>query len=140
MRNQAKPGPLFAMSLFLLATSAHAQDPFLGSQEFTQRCAVCHGDTGAGDGLVGELFAQRPKDLRILAKENGGVFPFAAVYESIDGRRDIAAHGNSEMPIWGEYLMAESLERRGVTETDAQMVVQARIIALVQYIQSIQVP
>lgn len=123
-----------------LGGGALAQDAFMGQQEFAQRCAVCHGETGAGDGLVGELFAQRPKDLRILARENGGEFPFSAVYESIDGRRDIAAHGNSEMPIWGDYLEAETLELRNVSEADARMVVEARIRAMVQYIQSIQAP
>jgi len=39
--------------------SANAQDAFLGKSEFVQRCAVCHGEEGAGDGMVGELFATR---------------------------------------------------------------------------------
>ena len=39
-------------------------------------------------------------DLTMLAKRNDGVFPIAAVNEIIDGRTLIAAHGNSEMPIW----------------------------------------
>lgn len=123
-----------------IGTSATAQDAFLGKQEFIDRCSVCHGETGGGDGLVGELFAQRPKNLRLLAKENDGVFPFASVYESIDGRRDITAHGRTEMPIWGNYLTAEALEGRGIDPDDARLVVEARILALVQYIQSIQVP
>ncbi len=124
----------------LMALPAVAQDSFLGQQEFVERCSVCHGAEGKGDGIVGELFAQKPKNLRVLASENSGVFPFAAVYESIDGQRDVAAHGgDSQMPVWGDYLIAEALERRNIDPKDAQLIVEARILALVQYIQSLQV-
>jgi len=120
--------------------SANAQDAFLGKSEFVQRCAVCHGEEGAGDGMVGELFATRPRDLRVIARGNGGTFPLDAVYESIDGQRDVAAHGWREMPIWGDYLNAEALENRNISAADAAMVVEARIVALALYIQSIQIP
>lgn len=63
---------------------------------FVEKCAVCHGATGAGDGMVGLLFAQKPKDLQLLAKENKGEFPDARVYGSVEGSLDIAADGNSE--------------------------------------------
>ncbi len=92
--------------VLLIGYAAHAQEAVLGKNEFEARCSVCHGVTGAGDGLVGELFAQKPKNLRVLAKENGGIFPFDEVRAAIDGRRRVIAHGSSEMPIWGDYLMA----------------------------------
>ncbi|MFY0692714.1 MAG: cytochrome c [Paracoccaceae bacterium] len=130
----------FTVAALGIATSAMAQDAFLGKPEYDQRCAVCHGAEGAGDGAVGALFAQAPRDLRTLAAQNGGVFPFADVYQAIEGRREIAAHGGSEMPIWGDYLLAEALERRNVSPYDAQLVVEARIIALTQYISSLQTP
>ena len=123
-----------------MATSAMAQDPFLGKAEYDQRCAVCHGAEGAGDGEVGILFAQAPRDLRTLSSENGGVFPFSDVYQAIEGQRAISAHGLTEMPIWGDYLLAEALERRNVSPYDAQIVVEARIIALTQYISTLQTP
>jgi hypothetical protein len=37
----------------------------------------------------------------VLSKNNNGVFPLNAVYEVIDGRKSIKAHGTREMPIWG---------------------------------------
>ncbi|MDU8911256.1 c-type cytochrome [Aestuariicoccus sp. MJ-SS9] len=120
-------------------TAAKAQDPFLGKQEFLQRCAVCHGAEGAGDGPVGELFAIKPRDLRTLARENGGTYPFARIYATIDGRDRIPGHGGPEMPIWGDFLEAEALvEDRGISPEDAQMIASARIIALTQYIGSLQ--
>ncbi|NNK79728.1 MAG: hypothetical protein HKP40_13570 [Litoreibacter sp.] len=138
MRTALKLGA--AVAVVSMATGAMAQDAFLGKPEYDQRCAVCHGAEGAGDGAVGVLFAQSPKDLRTLASDNGGVFPFADVYQAIEGGREIAAHGRTEMPIWGDYLLAEALERRNVSPYDAQLVVEARIIALTQYISSLQTP
>lgn len=132
---------LFAASIVLGlgASQAMSQDSRLGEEEFQQRCAVCHGAEGAGDGMVGELFATRPKDLRVLSRENGGAFPFDRVASSIDGRMEIAGHGATEMPVWGDFLMTEALEARSINEKDARTVVDARIIALANYIQSLQV-
>jgi mono/diheme cytochrome c family protein len=126
-------------SLLLASTgSVGAQDVSFGKAEFVERCAVCHGEEGSGDGLVGELFRQKPKNLQIIAKENGGVFPFDVVIASIDGRRDIAGHGDSNMPVWGDYLMAESLESRNINPKDAATVTHARILAISFYLESIQ--
>lgn len=124
--------------LLLSAPVAQAQDPFLGKQEFLQRCAVCHGAEGAGDGPVGVLFAIMPKDLRKLARGNGGTYPFDTVLATIDGRDRIPGHGGPAMPVWGDFLEAEALEERGLGPEDAKMVAQARILALTQYIESIQ--
>lgn len=124
----------------LWALPAVAQDVVLGKAEFEERCSVCHGITGKGDGIVGELFAQKPRNLTTLAKENGGVFPFEAVYQAIDGRREIRGHGTTRMPVWGEYLMVEALEDRFIDKKDAYLVVQGRILALVYYLQSVQSP
>jgi mono/diheme cytochrome c family protein len=122
----------------LTAIGANAET-MMGETLFGERCAVCHGASGAGDGLVGELFAHRPKDLRILARENGGSFPFGQVMQAIDGRTSISAHGGSEMPIWGDALMEEALIYRGINPKDARMVTDARVHALTVYIQSLQV-
>jgi mono/diheme cytochrome c family protein len=114
--------------VLLIGYAAHAQEAVLGKNEFEARCSVCHGVTGAG----------KPKNLRVLAKENGGIFPFDEVRAAIDGRRRVIAHGSSEMPIWGDYLMAEALEGRFIRPNDARLVVEARISALTQYIHSLQ--
>lgn len=129
---------IVAAGVLSIGYAAHAQEAVLGKNEFEARCSVCHGVTGTGDGAVGELFAIKPKNLRVLAKENGGIFPFDEVRAAIDGRRRVIAHGSSEMPIWGDYLMAEALEGRFIRPNDARLVVEARISALTQYIHSLQ--
>ncbi|MGB8814900.1 MAG: cytochrome c [Paracoccaceae bacterium] len=125
------------LSVCAIGSAILAQDVPLGATEFEARCAVCHGKTGAGDGIVGELFDRKPKNLTLLAKENGGVFPFDAVYQSIDGRREIAGHGGSKMPIWGDYFMAESL-KNDFGDDNAYLLVQGRVLSLVYFLQSIQ--
>lgn len=121
-----------------VAAPVVAQDTGYGEALFQENCAVCHGAMGAGDGPVAELFAQRPKNLKMLAKENNGAFPFSEVYQSINGRRDITAHGNTEMPIWGDLFMEEALPSTFHPGVTAEDIVQGRILGLVYYLQSVQ--
>ena len=124
--------------LTLLATPLLAQDQTFGEMAFQDRCSVCHGESGAGDGAVGELFSQRPGNLQRLAAENGGDFPWERVIASIDGSTGIAAHGSSEMPIWGEYLMVEALQERDIDPAQAREMVDGRILSLAFYISTLQ--
>lgn len=128
-----------AAVLVLAAGISHAQDADLGRQIFEERCAVCHGAGGAGDGMVGELFAAKPKDLKLLGRENGGVYPFDDVYRAIDGRMSIAAHGNSEMPVWGRYFMEEAIDNPAINDKNARYITEGRVLALVYYLQTLQV-
>jgi hypothetical protein len=57
---------------------------------------------GQGDGRLARSLNIAPADLTRIAKANGGEFPFAKVAEIIDGRAIVAAHGQREMPVWGE--------------------------------------
>ncbi|MGC9368304.1 MAG: c-type cytochrome [Paracoccaceae bacterium] len=120
------------------AAPALAQDAGPGAEIYAERCAVCHGEGGQGDGLVGELFAKKPSDLTLLAKNNNGAFPFSEVYQAIDGRREITGHGRSEMPIWGEFFMDSAISDPRINEKDARMLTQARILSVVYFLQSIQ--
>lgn len=122
----------------LAALPLQAQQIEIGRDSYARRCAVCHGPDGAGDGLAAELFAQKPANLRTLAERNNGAFPFSQVYQSIDGRRGIAAHGTSEMPIWGDIFAVEALPKTVHPGVTAQEIIQGRILALVYYIQTIQ--
>lgn len=47
-------------------------------------------------------------DLTALAKNNNGVFPFDRVYQIIDGRREVLAHGPRDMPVWGRNFNMQS--------------------------------
>lgn len=122
----------------LTAVPASAQEIAIGRDSFGRSCAACHGPDGAGDGPVGALLAQPPANLRKLAERNNGAFPFSQVYQSIDGRRNITAHGQSDMPIWGDIFAVEALPKTVHPGVSADEIVQGRILALVYYIQSIQ--
>lgn len=125
-------------SFLLGASPALAQQEMTGKLIFQDHCAVCHGESGAGDGLVAELFDKKPKNLTLLAKENNGDFPFDRVYQSIDGRLELRAHGFSRMPIWGDFFLEEALTDRGHHPMDARTMAAGRILAVVYYLQTLQ--
>ena len=79
-----------------------------------------------------------PPDLTVLAKNNGGVFPFSNVYEIIDGRKVIAAHGTREMPAWGRIrpkLLYPS-DKFIDPSYDPEFIVRTRILAVIDYLKS----
>jgi mono/diheme cytochrome c family protein len=68
-----------------------------GKAEYQSSCAPCHGKDGKGNGPVSAQLKVLPPDLTVLAKKNNGVFPFNSVYEIIDGRKAVIAHGSRDM-------------------------------------------
>jgi cytochrome c len=56
---------LVACSVASIATSAFAADAAKGSALYAQRCAMCHGEKGAGDGALAATFpeGQKPRNL-----------------------------------------------------------------------------
>jgi mono/diheme cytochrome c family protein len=99
-----------------------------GARLFQEHCAACHGAGGTG-GAPGGLRRQ-PPDLTLFTARNGGVFPSERVGRIIDGR-DVASHGDREMPVWGFAFRAT---RDGLTQEQ----VAARIAAIVAYLEAIQ--
>lgn len=122
------------------ATGAVAQDITIGAREFANSCAQCHGIDGRGDGyLAGFLNAEAP-DLTMVQKNNGGVFPVSAVYAIIEGSAPAGVHGDSDMPAWGDRYSADANTQLGMefTAADRDAFVRARILALIEYVASIQ--
>src|ERR1700690_1600210 len=111
-----------------------AQDTDLGMSLYRLGCAVCHGIDGKGNGPLSEQLKVAPADLTVLAKKNNGVFPVSSVYETIDGRKMIAAHGTREMPIWGAYNRDELLD----PYYDPEAMVRTRILPITNYLKRIQ--
>jgi hypothetical protein len=112
-----------------------------GRQEFLRSCASCHGISGKGDGPVAKSLRTPPPDLTKLSEANDGVFPISRVYEVIDGRIERLVHGSRDMPVWGERYMEGIISRdtRGWTSKElAEASVRARILALVEYISTLQ--
>jgi mono/diheme cytochrome c family protein len=113
-----------------------AEDPHLGLTEYELSCMPCHGIDGRGDGLRAKSLKTAPADLTKIAKSNGGVFPAKKVTEIIDGRATVAAHGQREMPVWGDRyrVRVDASERTAMIERRAD----TQIAALVQYLRTIQ--
>ena len=103
----------------------------VGRDNFISYCSPCHGRDGTGNGPVAGALKTRPADLTRLAVRAGGTFPSAGVEAFVtNGGAAIAAHGSSEMPVWGPTFMAlERSDRR----------VKIRIANVVAYIGSLQV-
>jgi hypothetical protein len=130
-------GPVLALVILIgISLQARADDPHLGIIEYEISCMPCHGINGRGDGRLARSLKTAPADLTQIAKSNGGEFPFAKVAEVIDGRAIVAAHGQREMPVWGDrYRRAvEANEPAAAIERRAQ----AQMGALVRYIREIQ--
>jgi hypothetical protein len=79
-------------------------------------------------------------DLTTLSKKNGGVFPFARVFETIEGTHELKAHGTREMPIWGrEYRSSKYYDDYlHDPESDRSYFARSRILALTEYIYRLQ--
>lgn len=133
----AAAGSSLIWLLWAGAPQARAQESEViagGEIEYQMHCAVCHGRDGKGDGIMVKYLTLQPSDLTRLSVKNRGEFPFWRVYSTIDGREEIAAHGNRSMPIWGSRFQAET-EGGGVA---ARAAIAGRILGLVFYIRAIQ--
>jgi cytochrome c553 len=84
--------------------AAEIQD---GKLLYMQYCSACHGEQGHGNGPVSRYIAVKIPDLTLLKKTNRGVYPSDQVLSAIDGRRDVRAHGDRQMPVWGEVFTIE---------------------------------
>jgi len=128
------------LSLATVQVFAQERGASLGQLEYESSCAVCHGADGGGGGPYTELLTVSVPDLRILQKNNKGVFPFERVYEVIDGRAEVRAHGPRDMPIWGDRYNKDAVELRTMGEYAGygEGYVRARILALISHISTLQ--
>jgi mono/diheme cytochrome c family protein len=72
-----------------------------GKKTFVNYCASCHGVNGKGNGPTALTLTPAPTDLTTLAKTNEGKYPAGFVSAVLKFGRSPAAHGSSEMPVWG---------------------------------------
>jgi|SRR5262249_51451447 len=117
----------FALAGFAQTRAPSAEE---GRQLFLTYCASCHGNSARGDGPAASAMRVPPANLTELAKRNGAVFPTERTRRIIDGR-EVGAHGNPNMPVWGDAFR----RREGLDEA----AVKARIDAIVRYLESVQV-
>mgnify|MGYP000267044650 CR=1 FL=1 len=101
------------------------------------RCAACHGRDGKGNGPIADLLRKSPPDLTLLSRSNGGIFPMSRVYDSIIGD-DVKAHGSRDMPVWGQVYRLRAGEHYSDTYYDPEAYVRIRVLAVVEYINRLQ--
>jgi mono/diheme cytochrome c family protein len=135
-------GKLWLLTIILIAGTASAgsaQDQDVGQVNFRMSCASCHGPDGKGNGPVSGQLKVPPSDLTVLAKKNNGVFPVSRVYEIIDGRQEVMAHGTRDMPIWGfQYALEQPFQGYPAASLDPEAIVRARILAIIDYLSRLQ--
>lgn len=96
-------------------------------------CASCHGPNADGHGPVARVLNTPPADLRKLGKRYGTPLQEAKVAAFIDGRAAVAAHGDREMPVWGERF--NDIASEGAARERA---IRDRIEKIILYLDSIQ--
>jgi mono/diheme cytochrome c family protein len=120
----------------MIFDTASAQDLGDAKSEYMNSCAVCHGPDGKGDGPLGDELMQRPSDLTRISRRNGGEFPYWRVYAVIDGRVMVPAHGERDMPVWGNQFLPADVKRYGPNA--GEIVTEERIHELAGYVQTLQ--
>ena len=128
-------------ALGLMAVAFAADKADLGKQEYDANCAICHGAAGKGDGPYADMLNTRVPALTTLAKANGGVFPFARVYEIIEGKQVPKAHGQRDMMIWGDDYVTRAAGLKddyGSPLYDPAVRARSRILALTEYVYRLQ--
>jgi len=120
--------------LFTTPLGVFAQED-AGKNEFMISCAVCHGESGKGEGPFARLMNISVPNLTTLASQNEGTFPYLKVFMTVDGRTQIEGHG-APMPVWGERFSTASKDQYGPYGTE--LMIRARIAVLVDYLESIQ--
>lgn len=107
--------------------------PASGEKMYATYCAVCHGANGTGNGPAAAALKTPPTDLTALSRKNGGAFPADHIYSILKFGQKEAAHGSSEMPIWGDLML--TLDRNS---PDSNVVLHERIVNLTSYLKQIQ--
>lgn len=118
----------------LVATAARATD-HPGQAPFEQYCASCHGQAADGQGPMAEQLKKKPEDLRKLHQVFGSPLAKPRLREVIDGRDMPRAHGTSDMPVWGEKLLASVPP----TPDGKEFFKRGTIFVIIDYLETLQV-
>ena len=121
-----------------VGSSFSAERMDIGHREYRDNCLNCHGEVGDGNGPYAQLLNKRASDLTQLSKDNNGVFPFARIYEVIDGRQVLKGHGERDMPIWGSVYRLKAGEYYFDMDFNPEHFVRGRILALIEYVSRLQ--
>jgi len=121
------------LGLTVARTISPAAESDQGRSYFLRYCGACHGIEGKGDGPVSRSLKVKPADLTQLQNRNNGAFPVEKVTASIEGKSRISAHGESQMPVWGEIF-----EKQASGQKDPAGASAAKVKVIVDYLSTIQ--
>lgn len=126
---------LLILMACVTALPASSEEFSQGEDIYLENCAACHGVALGGQGGMASVMTIKPKDLTVLAQENGGVFPLFQVIQRIDGRDPLVSHG-SPMPVYGDFFEGEDVMIK--TDAGQPIATSAPVVALVDYLKSKQ--
>jgi mono/diheme cytochrome c family protein len=142
MRRRTQAAWLHSMAVIAAAAFTFVAGPANASDSsqveagrilYMRYCSACHGPNADGRGPVAKVLETPPADLRDLSKRYGSPLPAAKIASFIDGRAAVAAHGDRDMPVWGERF--NDIPDEGQARERA---VADRIAKIIAYIESIQ--
>ena len=115
--------------IFLISGASHATalsaETDAGKLFYIQHCSSCHGQEGHGNGPVSRYLNVKVPDLTLIKKNNNEIYPLDKVMWAIDGRGDVRAHGDREMPIWGEiFIIEEQRSPQRARESKAKLIAE----------------
>ena len=101
-----------------------------GEHLYQQFCAACHGSDAKGHGPAADSLKRPPVNLTMLAKHNGGKFPYDSVSNTLLFGPGTSAHGSAAMPTCGPVFLF--LDKRN------EAAARQRIKRLCDYLASMQ--
>ena len=121
------------MSMTFSARLSTAAESDQGQKLYMQYCSSCHGEGGKGNGPVSAHLKIKVPDLTLLKKKHKGIYPLDYVMSTIDGRRAVRAHGDREVPVWGEVFREEVAKEK---YKELTTLLTAKVIA--EYVATLQ--
>jgi mono/diheme cytochrome c family protein len=105
---------LSALALALPAATALAGDAEKGKVAYTANCVSCHGETGKGDGPVGQVLKPPPRDFATadfqLDADEDGKAGTDADLKAVISKGAGAFGGNQMMAPWGTILSDDDID------------------------------
>lgn len=129
---------IWALCTIVWATDASSESQDTdGRTVYVEYCAACHGIEGRGDGPSSDGLATKPADLTRIAARRDGVWPMLEVMSIVDGYTGLT-NPRENMPVIADIIAGPMVDFDPGNGLITQ--VPARLIAVVEYLESIQSP